>query len=305
MARLDEMDFDEISLKYKDMFNDLIDASIFRKIKKRIGELYDEYITKITKEKYKVKGGTFGRGELKWGRNIIWGWYIESLIKEILLKNKNLKSVDYLGGDSSHSFLYDHTAKKIEIVGVKSVTPDFLISLNNNKTFTIELKTAAVEVFSIKKGNIEQLYKETAYNNRINLILMIDLENELFSIENLVYFNSLTPFVNQRMEGQLCYHFPAPDKKLAELLTLDFNQYLDENIFKIEMVKKLKALKQAEDIENERLINIIKNKINTEKLTDNLKFQTKEIEKKINNIKSRYPEIEKSWKDIYNEVGII
>ena len=83
MTRLDEMDFNEISLKYKDMFGDLVDNHIFDKIKNEIENLYDSYIAKVTKDKYKVKGGTFGRGELKWGRNIIWGWYIEALIKEV------------------------------------------------------------------------------------------------------------------------------------------------------------------------------------------------------------------------------
>jgi hypothetical protein len=304
MTRLDEMDFNQISLKYEDMFDNLIEKDTFQKIKNDIEAIYNEYIYKIEKEKFKVKGGTFGRGELKWGRNIIWGWYIEALVKELFSKNKNIKKIEYLGGDSSHSFLFDDVKKRIEIIGQKSVSPDFLITLMDGRTFTIELKTAAVEVFSIKKGNIEQLYKETAYNNRINLILMIDLQNKLFSIENLLYFNVLTPFVNQRMEGQLCYNFPPPERNLAEIMELDFNEYLDESIFEIDMIKKLKALKKAEDTKNKRLINIIKNKIKIEKLEDTLELQTNTIYDQIENIQSKYPDIITSWDDIYKELKI-
>lgn len=286
------------------MFKELIDEDVFEKIKKEIEKLYDEYISKITNDKYKVKGGTFGRGELKWGRNIIWGWYIEALVKELLSKNKHIKTIKYLGGDSSHSFHFDKSREIIEIIGQKSVRPDFLITLSDNAICTIELKTAAVEVFSIKKGNIEQLYRETAYNNRINLILMIDLENVLFSIENLVYFNLLKPFVNQRMEGQLCYNFPPPERGLSEIQTLDLHQYLDESIFEIDMVRKLKALKRAEDTENGRFIYIIKNKIRIDKLKEKLELNTKEIEEQVGNIRLRYPEVAMSWEDIYKELEL-
>lgn len=304
MKRLDEMDFNEITIAYKDIFYNLIGDEEFKNVKEQIENLYNEYIENVTTKGYKVLGGTLGRGELKWGRNIIWGWYIELLIKEVLSRNEDIKEILFLGGDSSHTFICDNEKKKLNIIGQKSVSPDFLIILKDNTTFSIELKTAAVEVFSIKKGNIEQLYKETAYNNRINLILMVDLENKLFSIENLMYFNLLKPFVNNRMEGQLCYNFPAPENEIGKLKEINFRNYLDNNIFEIDFVRKLKALKKAEDQNNENLIRTIKNKIKVEKLKENLDFQTNEIHEQILKIENKYPGIKISWEEIFKQLGI-
>lgn len=303
MTRLDEMDLNEISIKYRSIFNSLISDSVFVNIHDNIENIYNEYITYINK-KYKIKGGTLGRGELKWGRNIMWGWYIELLLKELLSKNKEIKKIEFIGGDSSHQFKYDDVEKKISIIGKKTVEPDFLVILKNNKSFCVELKTAAVEVFSIKKGNIEQLYIETAYNNRITVIMMIDLENELYSLENLSYCNILRPFVNQRMEGQLCYNFPAPEQQIADLIKENFDEYLDENIFKLDIIKKLKALKKAEEINNKRFIKIIKNKMSLEKKEENKEIKLDEMNKEIEKIRTKCPEVTMSWNEIYNELRI-
>jgi len=213
------------------------------------------------------------------------------LTREVMLKNENIKQIDFIGGDNSHSFFYNDLKKSIEIIGRKTTEPDFLITIDNEKSFCIELKTAAVEVFSIKKGNIEQLYKEAAYNNRITLILMIDLENELYSLENLNYFNILQPFSNLRMEGQLCYHFPVPEKNMGYLIKENLDEYLDENIFKLSKVKKLKALKKAEEINDKRFVVIIKNKIMLEKQQENREIKISDFDDKIRKIKEKYPEI--------------
>jgi hypothetical protein len=302
MTRLDEMDFNEITIKYKDIFKNIISEDVFTKIKNGIENIYNEYITFININ-YKIKGGTLGRGELKWGRNIIWGWYIEMLLRELLSKNAGIKKVEFIGGDLSHKFIFTDD-KRIEILGKKSVEPDFLITLHNDKKFCIELKTAAVEVFSIKKGNIEQLYKETAYNNRITLILMVDLENELYSLENLTYFNILQPFVNQRMEGQLCYNFPSPEKVISNIISENFEDYLDESIFSHIKIKKLKALKKAEDIEDKRFVRIIKNKIALEKKEENMKVAHDLFEIEVLNIKKKCPEIDMEWDEIYKALKI-
>lgn len=111
MTRLDEMDFNEITVKYKEIFGELMDFSTFEKIKVRIENIYNEYIIYVNK-KYKIKGGTLGRGENKWGRNIIWGWYIEMLLQELLSQNKDIKEVEFMGGDSSHKFIYNNEEKK-------------------------------------------------------------------------------------------------------------------------------------------------------------------------------------------------
>ncbi len=303
MTRLDEMDFNEITIKYKEIFNNLLSVLLFDKIKLNIEGIYNEYISYVNK-KYKVKGGTFGRGELKWGRNIIWGWYVESLLKEFLIKNEKIEKISFYGGDSSHKFLYNDQEKKIDIKGKKTVEPDFLIKLKNIDEFCVELKTAAVEVFSIKKGNIEQLYKETAYNDRITLIIMIDLENELYSIENLNYFNLAYPFINQRMEGQLCYNFPVPEKKINLLFKEDFNSYLDNDIFSIDKIKKLKALKKAEDIKDKIFIRIIKNKLRLEKYEEDKIFHMENFDNKISLIEERCPDISMTWEKIYSKLKI-
>ena len=125
MKRLDEMDFNEISIEYNEMFN-FVEKSILDKIKQEIGSIYEEYI-KYTKKDYKIKGGTFGRGELKWGRNIIWGWYVEKIIYEILKQNNNIENITLYGGDKTHHFIYNENDKKIEIEGMKETRPDFLL----------------------------------------------------------------------------------------------------------------------------------------------------------------------------------
>lgn len=303
MARLDEMDLNEISIKYKSIFHNLIADQKFNEIKIEIEKIYDEYIT-YTNKKYKVKKGTFGRGELKWGRNMIWGWYIEALIREVLLQNKTISNVDFLGGDSSHKFSYNEETKIISVDGIKNTQPDFLIELKNGKNFCLELKTAAAGVFSVKKGNVQQLYMETAYNNRITVIMMIDLENQLYSLENLSYFNVSKPFVNQRMEGQLCYHFPSPEDRIEYLIEQDFNEYLDDEIFNLDSIKKLKALKKAEDINDKRFIKIIKNKISIEKKKEDRDLHIDNMNISINKIEVKYPEVNMSWDEIYNKLGI-
>jgi len=303
MTRLDEMDLNEITIKYRSIFEGLITKSVFDSIFNKIESIYNEYIIYINK-KYKVKGGTLGRGELKWGRNIIWGWYIEILLKELLSKNKAIKKIEFIGGDSSHKFIYDDKDNKIKIIGKKTTEPDFLITSKNNETFCIELKTAAVEVFSMKKSNVEQLYKETAYNNRITVIMMIDLENELYSLENLNYFSILRPFINQRMEGQLCYNFPVPEEKIGALTKEEFSGYLDENIFKLDSIRKLKALKKAEEINDKRFIKIIKNKISLEKKEEERDIKLDEANKEIENIKMKCPEVIMGWNNIYKELKI-
>lgn len=303
MTRLDEMDLNEITFKYKNIFKDLVSEDIFNNVLDKIEKIYDEYIFYVDK-KYKVRKGTFGRGEIKWGRNIIWGWYIELLIKEVLLKNKKIKRVESVGGDSSYSFIFKEKEKEIAIDGRKTSEPDFLITLNNKKIFCIELKTSAVGIFSVKKSNVQQLYKETAYNNRITLIMMIDLVNGLYGLENLNYFNLIKPFVNQRMEGQLCYNFPAPEEKINNLTHQDFNEYLNDNIFELDFIRKLKALKKAEDINNRRFIKIIKSKISLEKKIEDMEIKVDEINKEIEKIKEKCPSVVISWKEIYKELGV-
>lgn len=303
MKRLDDMDFNEVSLLYKKLFSPLIDITSFDKIKNHFNNIYDKYLEYFNNG-YRSKS-TLGRGSLQWGRNIIWGWFIETLLKEILLKNKNVKAVDFIGGDSKHQFIYIDETKTITIQGQKTVEPDFIITLKNDKTFYIELKTAAKEIFTIKKGNVEQLYKSSAYNDKITVILMIDLVNNFYSIKNLKYFNNLRPFVNQRMEGQLCYQFPNPDIPITEIINENLEQYLDETIFLLDIIKKLKALKFAEIKNDKKLIKIIKYKMTLEKKEEDKKIKIEDFDIEINKIIEKCPEIITiSWNEIFNILGI-
>lgn len=304
MNRLDEMDFNEIKICYKDIFKSLIDSEQFEIISNKIENQYNEYIEYVNIKKYKSPN-TMGRGAIKYGRNIIWGWYIEDLVMLILARNNQIKSIEKLGGDKSNSFIYDHNERKIKIEGEKTVIPDFKITNKDGIEYCIELKTAAKEVFTIKQGNIEQLYKEPAVNNRITIILMIDLNNRLYSIENLKYFTALQPFPNQRMEGQLCYNFPVPDKLLLNLEQENFDVYLDESIFLLEYVKKLRALDTATKTNNEKLKQIIKAKLKIEKLKTNIEINNELWNKQIKSIQQKYPETENiSWDEIYKELNL-
>lgn len=133
---------------------------------------------------------------------------------------------------------------------------------------------------------------------------MIDLENELYSIENLNYFNLLKPFVNQRMEGQLCYNFPIPEQNVKDLIDQKFDEYLDENIFNLDRIKKLKALKKATEINDKRFIKIIKYKISLEKKEEERDIKLDEVNKEIENIITKCPDVKMSWNDIYSELKV-
>jgi len=80
----------QIKIEYQRIF-DFIDNGIFEKISSEIENIYQEYIFYI--QDYKIKGGTLGRGNLKWGRNIIWSWFIEKIFLHILQQNSYFKSV--------------------------------------------------------------------------------------------------------------------------------------------------------------------------------------------------------------------
>ena len=91
MKRLDDMDFNEVSLLYKKLFASMLDTTCFDTIKNNFNNIYDKYLEHFNNG-YRSKS-TLGRSSLQWGRNIIWGWFIETILREVLLKNKNIKTV--------------------------------------------------------------------------------------------------------------------------------------------------------------------------------------------------------------------
>jgi hypothetical protein len=118
------------------------------------------------------------------------------------------------------------------------------------------------------------------------------------------YFINSFPFVNQRMEGQLCYDFPNPSKKFAQIMKEDFSSYIDEEMFSVEEVVKYKCLSIAEKNEDKKMINDIKNKISLDELYNEFKFQEDEFKKKIDSLLEKSPSIElKTWNEILDDLS--
>jgi len=309
LKRLDEMEFIEISDIYKNMTKEILEEKIFNSIKKIYEEKYINFMQLVDKS-YKIKGGTLGRGELKYSRNMIYGWFLERLILEIIAKNRDVKEINFFGDDGEHNF-FVNSKNLIEIAGSKTTNPDFLIEFKNGKKLLMELKSAAKEVFTIKKGNIKSLSKSAAFEKIPTSIIMIDIANKTYEIKNLKYFIHLQPFVNQRMEGQLCYDFPRPTKDIKNLIDEDIVQYIDEDIFNFEIVKKYIVLAKASTNEAKKgkksmlkkFITIINKKIRLEELNEELIIAKDDFIRKIYDIKEKYPEVNKSWNELDAELN--
>lgn len=299
--RLDDMTLDDVKELYDKMFKNIIDVSTLNRV-------YNEYLIKYNEMLQAEKDGyaapsAMGR-RYNYLKNMLYGWYIEDLFYILIKSNPEVLSVEMTGNDSEHSFIYDHVEKKVSIAGTKTTIPDYLITMRNGSKVYLELKTAAAEVFSIKIGNVKQLQKTMGSTGIYSMIIMIDLVNELYDIKDIKYFMNRLPFVNQRMEGQLCYDFPNPSKEFSEILLEDFSSYIDENMFSTEEVIKYKCLSVAESLEDKQLIKDIKNKISLDELYSEFKFQEDEFKKKIGVLISKSPNIEfKTWNDIWSDLG--
>lgn len=279
--RLDEMKFEEVKVYYKKIVSDELSSEIFKSISDLYEKKYNQVYNKHYVEGYKVSGG-MGRG-FKYILAMLYGWYIEELIFNILLKNIYIQDIEYAGNDSEHEFIFDDVNKKIKIAGEKTTNPDFLITLKNGKKFYIELKTAAAGVFTIKKGNVMQLYKTIATTNIYSIILMVDIVKGMYTFKDLNYFSSSHPFVNQRMEGQLCYNFPIPDKDFIELIQEDFMANYNDEIFDNEIVFKYKILNLAKNCDPS-ILKIAKNKLSYDNKVENFSFQKATHETEIEKI---------------------
>lgn len=309
MKRLDEMEFIEISNIYQQMVKDILNENTFRKIKTEYEEKSIQFMKYVDKG-YKIKGGTLGRGELKYSRNIIYGWFLEKLILKIIEKNKSIQNIKFSGNDGTHNFFINEE-DKIEITGSKTTIPDFLIEFKNGKKLLMELKSAAREIFTIKKGNVKSLLKSAAFEKIPTSIMMIDLVNATFEIKNLKYFINLQPFVNHAMEGQLCYDFPRPTIKISNLHNQDICQYADKNIFNFEIVKKYIVLAKASLSQPKKgkatilkkYKTMINKKIKLEELDEKLIISQQDFNNKIDNIRFKYPDVDKSWDKIDKEIN--
>jgi hypothetical protein len=303
------MEFIEISNIYYDMVKDILEKDLFVLIKNEYEKKSIRFMQFID-EGYKIKAGTLGRGELKYSRNIIYGWFLERVILEIISKNKDIKDINFFGDDGNHNF-FINSKNQIEIQGEKTTVPDFLIEFNNGKKLLMELKSAAKEVFTIKKGNVKSLSKSAAFEKIPTSIIMIDLANKTYEIRNLKYFINLQPFVNQRMEGQLCYDFPRPTKSIENLKNEDISRYVDNDIFDFEIVRKYIVLAKASSnkakkgkiAKLKKYVTIINKKIRVEELNEELIVSQADFNSRINDIIVKYPEVEKSWNEIDEELN--
>lgn len=299
--RLDEMNIDEVEQYYRNIFEGQLSTNEFDKISSQYRSKYEEVYNAHYNLHYKVSGG-MGRG-FKYTLAILYGWYIEELIYNLISKNPDVAQIEYSGNDAEHNFIFDEENKLIKIAGEKTTNPDFLVTLKDKRKFFIELKTAAAGIFTIKKGNVEQLYKTIGSTNIYSMILMIDIIKGLYGIENLNYFTDKHPFVNQRMEGQLCFDFPAPNKPFSELLNEDFLEYYDDQIFINPTVIKYSALNLAQKSDN-KLAKIIKKKIRFEQLVEEFEYQKMTHEEIVSKLINDCPEIATlSWDEIHKQLS--
>jgi len=299
LKRLDDMEFAEVSQRYEEFFNEIIGSNVFSKIKSANENKYTKLVGLLDR-KLKFKGGAFGRADLQYGRNMLYGWFLEDLFLELLKKNKFVVSVDFFGEDKMHNFLEENG--KIIILGRKTTDPDFDLTLKNGGKLLLELKSAAKNVFSIKKGNVKQLIKSFVNYEKLSAIVMIDINIGAYEIKGFDYFSDKRPFINQRMEGQLCYEFPMPQKSFRKLMNDDLTIFSDKDIGNNPIVRKLLLLKKAKGLDKKELVRIIKNKLKIEEIKEEFSYRGKLLREKIKKIEEKNKDINMSWQKIEKEL---
>ncbi|NUJ98191.1 hypothetical protein HGA92_05405 [Candidatus Gracilibacteria bacterium] len=297
---LRDMDFEEVSIKYENLFAEVIGKELFKKINEEYRNKYQIFI-RYKNDAYNSPS-SMNRNESDYGRNVIYGWFVEDLIIKVLEKNSLIKSVHLFGKDKNHDFIYNHEIKKILIDGEKSTDPDIEMTLKNGNKFLLELKTGNKDVFTVKEGNVNSLFKSVANYEQYCLIMMLDLAKGLYEIKDLTYFETQKSFSNKRMEGQICYNFPAPNTGIETLTKINFDSFANMLVLENIWVKKFKLLKIAIEKGNKIWKKIIENKIKLEKLEEEMNINIDDFKYKIKKIKVKIPEVEMSWEKIENEV---
>lgn len=294
--RLDDMEFEEVSARYAFIFAQIIGKRRFRRISELNKKKYNR-MKKLVGKRMKFKGGAMGRGDLQYGRNMLYGWFLEELMLDAIKKNSQVRRVKFFGEDKYHDFKVEK--RKIVILGKKSTEPDYLIGLKKRKGFLLELKSAAKDVYSIKKGNVESLIRSFVKYSLPTAIVMIDLNSAKYEAKGIDFFQGKRPFVNQRMEGQLCYNFPEPSKLMENFKDENLERLAarsEKALKKNEYCRKTILLKKAKELGNEDLARAIKGKMRIEKLGAQLKVQTGSTKARIKKIKEKGPYL--SWKKI-------
>lgn len=295
-----DMDFEEISIKYENLFSKIIWNELFKKINDEYRNKYQIFIR--YKNEWYDSPSAMWRDKIAYGRNIIYWWFVEDLIIKVLEKNLYIKSVNLFWKDKNHDFIYNHEIKKIQIDWEKSTDPDIEIVLKNWNKFLLELKTANKDIFSIKRWNVESLFSSVANYEQFCLIMMLDLAKWLFEIKDLTYFETQKPFSNANMEWQICYNFPTPNTWIETLTKINFDSFANLLVLENIWVKKFKLLKIAIEKENKTWKKIIENKIKLEKLEEEMNINIDDFKDRIEKIKVKTPEVEMSWEKIESEI---
>lgn len=300
--RLDDMGFDEISRRYAAFFKEIIGEKKFQEILNS-NKLKYERMTAAVKKGLKFTGGTMGRADLQYGRNMLYGWFLEELILFVVRKNCQVETAEFFGEDKEHDFVEEEG--KIRILGKKSTEPDYLALLPNDKRLFLELKSAAKNVYSIKKGNVKNLTRSFVDHSIPTTILMIDLNTGKYEIKGIGFFKGKKPFVNQRMEGQLCYDFPEPSKPMQEFPAENLTQLVVESETELRgdtYWKGYRLLKKAREVGARNLEKAIIDKIRIEELEAKKRIQSRTLEERINKIKKRRKKACLSWEEIEREL---
>lgn len=295
-----DMDFEEISIKYENLFSKIIWNDLFKKINDEYRNKYQIFIR--YKNEWYDSPSAMWRDKIAYGRNIIYWWFVEDLIIKVLEKNLYIKSVNLFWKDKNHDFIYNHEIKKIQIDWEKSTDPDIEIVLKNWNKFLLELKTANKDIFSIKRWNVESLFSSVANYEQFCLIMMLDLAKWLFEIKDLTYFETQKPFSNANMEWQICYNFPTPNTWIETLTKINLDSFANLLVLENIWVKKFKLLKIAIEKENKTWKKIIENKIKLEKLEEEMNINIDDFKDRIEKIKVKTPEVEMSWEKIESEI---
>lgn len=295
-----DMDFEEISIKYENLFSKIIWDEIFKKINDTYRNKYQTFIR--YKNKWYDSPSAMGRDKIAYGRNIIYWWFVEDLIIEVLKINSFIKCVNLFWKDKSHDFIYNHEIKKIQIDWEKSTNPDIEIVLNSWNKFLLELKTANKDIFTIKKWNVESLFSSVANYEQYCLIMMLDLSKWLYEVKDLTYFEDQKPFSNANMEWQICYNFPIPNIEIETLTKVNFDSFANLLVLENIWVKKFKLLKIAIEKDNKIWKRIIENKIKLEKIEEEMNIDIDNFKDKIEKIKAKTPEVSMSWEEVENQI---
>jgi hypothetical protein len=294
MKSLDKIDFESLASNYNALFKSLIGENCIENIKLHMQEKEKEYDYYLKKD-YKVIGIRGNRDPKEWGNKVMRGWYGEELFKETLKKNPSFQEVIPWGGDKAHSFVIDTKKKELRIIGIKSTEPDLLGKLKIGDDLSIEIKLAAKGKFSIKKTNVDSLYREAALTNRVGLILMLDIVKGLYIVKNVLHFDGKTAYPNQSMEGQPCFEFPKPRTPINYLLEEDFGKFIDPQIFNLPRVKQLRCINIAKENRDKCNASTMKNKI---RIDENTKAMEK-LKKEITELEIANPDTKKPWEHWY------